>query len=344
MPRIFFLIFLSAVLCTQVHADDVEDAKEGTMLDLPEGKPWEHPDTGLRLPREMAQCKMESICQWQDPQFGTGIRYLHTTDPIRAEVFVYPSKSRLESREEKLAAVREELGSIWLRATKVEKTGRYKNLKRSSPVMDAISLPPDRETLLAHTALTMELQQRDGQGYTTSMWYGVIPFKNSWVRIRVTAPEGGAEEAEEKSQAFVRAVILCVQEPHMREVALEGISAYKPEPLTETGRKAGDFIMMYAKDHPHFSIVVPPTVTKVLAAAETLMPEIRLDLQRAFFVGATETALQSKSGLESNQAGAILMQEVLSQSQKRHPQLQSKEIQSLQEAVKAHQVTKWLTE
>jgi hypothetical protein len=339
----FFALVLYLFFCALARANDLEDAKDGTTLELPKDRPWECPDTGLRLPLDMAKTKMESIYQWQDKQFGTGIRYLHTTDPIRAEIFVYPSKTRLETPAERVAAAQEELGKIWLRATKVEKTGRYKDLKRSSPVINEINLPPNGKTLLAHTALTMDLQQRTGNSYKASMWYGVIPFKNSWVRIRITAPEGGGDELEEKSQAFVRAVILCVQEPRMREVAQEGIAAYKQEPLTEVARKAGDFVMLYAKDHPHFSIVVPPAITRVLTAAEAVMPEVRLDLQRAFFVGATETALQWKSGLEANAAGAALMEQTLSLNQQRHPQLQSKEIQDLQEAAKAKQITQWLT-
>jgi hypothetical protein len=337
---------LLLVLSCACWAQDIEATPGGVDLQAPgPGKSWRHGDSGLELPTELGELKMESIHHWPEAKHqGYGVRYLHKSDPIRAEVFIYKAETPMEDRAAMLLGVRNELGQLWLNATRVEKTGRYSELKHNSPITDALNLPPSGETLLAHSAFSMKMAQRDGQPYDARMWYGVIPFKRYWVRLRVTMPDGGEDEAEEKTQNFVRAVVAVVQEPGMRAAALEAMPAYRADPLSEPARRAADLVLLFAREHPIHKVVLPVNVTKVLASVESVVADARLDLQRAFILAAMEETLKGSTQLEASVSGIKLMSEVVAKLQARHPQLAPEALSKMLAAVKADQIKDWIAQ
>jgi hypothetical protein len=324
---------------------DIELQPGGEDLSLPpERTPWRDPESGLCLPQKLGTLAMQSIHHWDGGKIGTGIRYQDSEMPLRLDIFVYPAGKTLESRDEKLAGVRAELGSVWIQVLKKEEQKRYDKPKRSGPELKALNLPPKGETLLAHVAMQMGILNSENMFQPTDVWYGVIPFGNRWIRLRVSCALGRSEELERKTQSITRAVLACIQEPGMRKEALAGMRIYRRDPLSEISRQAADFIALYASENPLFTIVVPRKVTLLLARTESFMLEARTDLQRAFFVGAVAKALDWAPGLEVSKAGCLEILAAVEATLKRHPNMQVKEISDLQAAVKAGKLEEWLRE
>lgn len=331
-------------------------AGEGEVLRTPEANlPWEHAETGLRLPDELAGLVAEQVFRYEEAELGYSVRYSDAKARLRADVYVYPFPKRAVKADEIKEALRESAGSALGEVEEMQRRGHYLKLKIGEAEYQPFALIPETAGVSGLLSLPMRftIVERDDAGSSETAvgsFLGIMMLKNQLVKVRITYPlaENEKEQAkvDERVTDFVNEVRRCVLDPGLREQTAAQIETYRRDPLSDAGRDLAGGIVAYAEVTPLIELTIDETITTLGEELEKEHPKASLELVRAFIVGAVAESLKKpgKEAADLPQAGAAEVVRVYGVMKKGKPGLTSGRLEELVRAVKAGRAREWLRE
>ncbi|WP_395750475.1 hypothetical protein [Prosthecobacter sp.] len=346
LPIFFFVL---ANVCGAVAA-------EGKALAPPETNlPWEHEESGLRLPAELAKMQAQQVFRYDEAALGFSVRYSDAKARLRGDVYVYPCPKKVTTAEEIKEALRETAGGVVWEVEEMERRGHYKNLKKGKAEYQPFELIPEKAGVSGMLSLPMEMTKVEhGEAGDVEVpvgsFLGIMVLKSHFVKVRITYPLDGTEKEQEKVEKrvtdFVNQARRCVLDPGLREEAAEQIETYRRDSLSEEGREMAGGIFAYAEVTPIMKLTIDDTIATLGDDLEQVYPKASLELVRAFIVGAVAESLKKPGDVAPDlvQAGAAEMVRVFAAMQKAKPGLSSKRMEELETAVKGKKAAAWFKE
>lgn len=329
-------------------------AGEGEVLPTPEPNlPWEHAETGLRLPDELAKMRAEQVFHYGEAALGYSVRYSDEKARLRGDVYVYPCPKKAVSAGEIKQALRESAGSALGEVEEMQRRGFYKKLKTGEGEYQPFDLIPETAGVSGLLSLPMQyiIVEKDDAGSNETAvgsFLGIMILKNHLVKVRLTYPLAGEEKEQEKLDKritdFVNEVRRCVLDPGLREQAAAQIERYRRDPLSNAGHELAGGILAYAEITPLISLSIDETITGLGGDLEKVYPDASLELVRAFIVGVVAESLKTPGteAADLPEAGAAEVVRVFAAMKKARPGLSSARLTELEAAVKAKEATAWL--
>ncbi len=331
-------------------------AGEGEGLPPPEPNlPWEHTDTGLRLPAELAKMTAEQVFRYETAALGYSVRYSDPKARMRGDVYVYPCPGKAVTAAEIKEALRETAGGAVWEVEEMQRRGHYLKVKMGDAEYQPFDLIPETAGVSALLSLPMNytIVEKDDAGSNETAvgsFLGIMMLKGHFVKVRITYPVDGREKDVEKVEKrvtdFVNEARRCVLDPGLREQAAEQIETYRRDPLSKEGSDAAGMIYAYAEITLIMKLTIDDTISTLGEDLEKEQPKASLELVRAFIVGAVAESLKKpgKKAPDLVQAGAAEMVRVFGVMQKEKPGLSSGRLAELESAVKGKRAAAWLRE
>jgi hypothetical protein len=315
--------------------------------------PWEHGDTGLRLPGELAKMTAEQVLHYETAALGFSVRYSDRQARMRGDVYVYPSPKPASTAAEIKQALRESAGSALWEVEEMQRRGHYLKLKIGEAEYQPFDLIPESAGVSGLLSLRMNymILERDDAGSTEAAvgsFLGLMMLKDFLVKVRVTYPADGEakeqEKVEQRVMDFVNAARRCVLDPGLRGQVAAQIEGYRRDPLSKAGHDLAGGILAYAEATPLIALTIDETISTLGEELEKVQPGASLELLRAFIVGAVAESLKKpgKEAADLPQAGAAEVVRVFGVMQKGRPGLSSGRLVELESAVKGWRVGAWL--
>ncbi len=331
-------------------------AGEGEGLPPPEPNlPWEHAETGLRLPAELAKMTAEQVFCYKEAALGYSVRYSDSKARMRGDVYVYPCPKKAVTAAEIKETLRETAGGAVWEVEEMQRRGHYLKVKMGEAEYQPFDLIPETAGVSALLSLPMNytIVEKDDAGSNETAvgsFLGVMVLKGHFVKVRITYPVDGREKDVEKVEKrvtdFVNAARRCVLDPGLREQTAEQIETYRRDPLSKEGRDAAGMIYAYAEITPIMKLTVDDTISTLGEDLEKGYAKASLELVRAFIVGAVAESLKrpGERAPDLVQAGAAEMVRVCGVMKKEKPGLASGRLAELENAVKGKRAAAWLRE
>lgn len=271
---------------TRAAADDSEP------LSPPQGgAPWHHEKTGISIPQKLGSLKMGEGVLYKDPAWGVKLRFTNPDLNIRADVYIYTCRSTLSTDEERKQGAEKEISEVLGGVKQMEQKGHYRNLKWDDGSMREIKLGDNTRSFYFSVPANYEI--REGEPPSLSpvrSIAGVLVCRGHYVKIRLTQPADMKKQGREATDEFVNAVLRCVYDASLRETVQKLITDYRKNPESEEGRNNAGGITAIADKSPLVNIVVGPVVMDFCDKCTSHSMEAKLDVLRAFVVGATDAA------------------------------------------------------
>jgi len=331
-------------------------AGEGEGLPPPEPNlPWEHEETGLRLPAELAKMTAEQAFRYETAALGYSVRYSDRKARMRGDVYVYPCPKNAVTAAEIKEALRETAGGAVWEVEEMQRRGHYLKVKMGDSEYQPFDLIPESAGVSALLSLPMNytIVEKDDAGSNETAvgsFLGIMVLKGYFVKVRITYPVDGREKDQEKVEKrvtdFVNAVRRCVLDPGLREQTAEQIETYRRDSLSKEGRDAAGMIYAYAEITPIMKLTIDDVISTLGEDLEKEYPKASLELVRAFIVGAVAESLkkQGERAPDLVQAGAAEMVRVFAEMKQAKPGLASGRLTELESAVKGRKAAAWLRE
>ncbi|WP_395744064.1 hypothetical protein [Prosthecobacter sp.] len=346
--------FFLRVVCLLLMSVIAAVAGEGETLPPPEPNlPWEHADTGLRLPAELAKMTAEQVFHYEKAALGWSVRYSDRKARLRGDVYVYPCEKKAQTSEEIKEALRETAGSAVWEVEEMQRRGHYMKVKMGDAEYQPFDLIPESAGASALLSLPMAytIVESDDAGRNetaVASFLGIMMLKNHFVKVRLTYPANGPDKEQDKVvervSDFVEEVRRCVLDPGLRVQTADQIKTYRSDPLSKKGHDLAGGILAYAEVTPLIALTIDDTISTLGEDLEKEYPQASVELVRAFIVGAVAESLK-KPGAEPAdlpQAGAAEVVRVFGAMQKTKPGLESPRLVELEAAVKAKKAAAWL--
>lgn len=331
-------------------------AGEGEVLPPPVANlPWEHGETGLRLPGELAKMTAEQVFRYETAALGYSVRYSDRQARMRGDVYVYPSAKPAATAAEIKQALRESAGSALWEVEEMQRRGHYLKLKIGEAEYQPFDLIPETAGVSGLLSLPMNytIIERDDAGSNETAvgsFLGLMMLKDFLVKVRVTYPADGdakeQEKVEQRVMDFVNGARRCVLDPGLRGQVAAQIETYRRDPLSKAGHDLAGGILAYAEATPLIALTIDGTISTLGEDLEKEQPGASLELLRAFIVGAVAESLKKpgKEAVDLPQAGAAEVVRVFGVMQKAKPGLFSARLVELGNAVKGKRAAAWLRE
>lgn len=331
-------------------------AGEGEVLRPPEPNlPWEHAETGLRLPDELADMVAEQVFHYEEAALGYSVRYSDRKARLRGDVYVYPCPKKAVTAAEIKEALRDTAGGAVWEVEEMQRRGHYLKVKMGEAEYQPFALIPEAAGVSGLLSLPMHytIVEKDDAGINETAvgsFLGVMVLKSHFVKVRLTYPVDGREKelvaVEQRVTDFVNAVRRCVLDPGLREQTAVQIEGYRRDPLSKEGQDFAGGIFAYAELTPLIALTIDDTISTLGADLEKEQPKASLELVRAFIVGAVAESLKKpgKEAADLPQAGAEEVLRVFAAMQKAKPGLASGRLGELESAVKGKRAAAWLRE
>lgn len=341
-----FALFLWVSVCAAVAGDGEAFAPPEPNL------PWEHAETGLRLPAVLAKLPAEEVFRYKEAELGYSVRYTDAEARLRADVYVYPCPKKAVTAAEIKEALRENAGTAVWEVEEMQRRGHYKNVKMGEAEYQPFELIPASAGVSGMLSLPMELTKIEegaaGDAETVvGSFLGIMVLKGYFVKVRITYPLDGTKKEQEKVGErvtdFVNQTRRCVLDPGLREQTEGQIEIYRRDPLSKAGRDAAGGIYAYTEITPLIELTIDDTIATLGADVEKAYPKATLELVRAFIVGAVAESLKKpgEKAPDLRQAGAAEVVRVFAAMQKDMPGLSSPRLAELETAVKAKKAAAW---
>lgn len=290
MKKLACLMILGGMALLHQQARAAGD--DSDPLVLPQGgAAWHHAKTAISIPQKLGSLRMREGVVYKDPTWGVQLRF---TDPelnIRGDVYVYSCRSTYTTDEERRQGAEEEISEVLGGVKQMELKGHYRNLQWDDGSMREIKLGDDTGSYFFQVPAHYDLIEGEPPSPSpVRSLSGVLVWRGHYVKIRLTQPADLKKRGKEAADEFVEAVLRCVYDASLRGRVKELVADYRKNPESAEGRDAAGVLTAIGDKSPLVNIVIGPVLMDFCEKCSSYGPEAKLDVLRAFIVGATEAA------------------------------------------------------
>ena len=337
MVRLLAFVFLLPSLCC-LAAEKKSPGAPGDFPKPKDGKPWEHKESGIRLPQQLGHMTMSSGYRYETPELGVSLRYEDPESRSRADIYVYPCKQSHGNDEESVKAASNEAAMALGEIKEMEKRGKYKKVEIGEGESWRVPCSPTEKTVFVEVPVSYEINEDEGTGTAATAVrsrLGVAIVGGYFLKVRYTYPADQKDEGATASVEWLEKTRLMVSEPYLRAMTEVSLKKYHKDPLSDEGAAAAATVVTYAEESPFVSMHIPGEIAEWGEACSTQNADSTLHLLRGFIAGGVEASLQGKSGDEVTESAMTGVSQIYALLKKRHPELKCDELEKLVEAVEA---------